>query len=72
MFLSYDNTVHARCQIRNECALLLNSHIQFSNVNSFCHNFFCCFWSFALQKYAICLRDKQIAYVINIKSSKRL
>ena len=38
MFLTYDNLVHAMGQIRHESALLLYSDVQFSDINSFCHN----------------------------------
>ena len=40
MFLPYDDTVHARCQISHKCALLFNPDVQFADINCFCHNIF--------------------------------
>ena len=33
-------TVHTRCQISHECALLFNPDVQFTDINCFCHNIF--------------------------------
>ena len=38
MLLPHNHAVHTAYKIRHKCALLFNPDIQFTDVNSFCHN----------------------------------
>ena len=37
MFLTYDYSVHTCCQVGHKRALLFYPHVQFADVNVFCH-----------------------------------